>query len=112
MSRGATAPDGATRVSQNGYHYTKRNGKWELTHRIVAEEQILHRPLEQTERVEFKNKNKMDFRPENLRVATVKADTHTLERRKAELEAKRDEINAQISYIEEELHKQRITNPA
>jgi hypothetical protein len=57
--RGREMELGSVRVAKNGYSYTKvmdpktNKEKWRLTHHIIAEEQILKRPLADDERVAF-----------------------------------------------------------
>lgn len=97
MARGSVAQDGATMTSKNGYHYTKQNGKWRLTHHIVAEEK-LGRSLHADERVSFLNGNKRDLHPDNLLVtvkgkASVRQRIARLESRISELQAELDECN-------------------
>lgn len=100
MPRGKSAPEGSTYVSQNGYHYTKRNGKFTATHILIVQDH-LGRALEPHERVRFKNNDKTDLRFDNLKV-TVKGKTSLLTQR-ARLVARRDELNAQITEIDREL---------
>jgi hypothetical protein len=100
MVRGQPAPEGSTYIAQNGYHYTKRNGKYTATHVLVMEEK-LGRKLTPNERVRFKDNDRTNFKPENL-VLTVKGKTSLLSRR-ARLVARRDELNAQIQEIDNEL---------
>ena len=100
MPRGQRAADGETMVSQNGYHYTKVNGVWKLTHHITAEKK-LGRPLHDEERVMFIGSKKNYDDPDNIRII-VKGKT-SLHRRKAQLEARRDEIQAEIDRLEEEI---------
>jgi hypothetical protein len=69
--RGKNAQDGDTRVAPNGYHYTKENGKWRLTHHIVAE-RALGRSLTGAERVSFKDGDRENLSPENILVAPKK----------------------------------------
>jgi hypothetical protein len=100
--RGSAAPNGATNVSKNGYHYTKVDGKWRLTHHILAEK-VLGRPLEEDERVSFANGKKHDLREANLVIA--KRGTSSLRRRKAQLEARIQELQAELHHIEELISK-------
>lgn len=100
--RGRPAMDGDVHVSANGYHYTKVDGRWRLTHHIIAEEYILKRPLMEHESVVFKDKrNKLDLRPENIEVR-VKGKT-TLRKRRAQLEARIEELQAQLAAVNREL---------
>lgn len=101
--RGRASKNGDTMVSINGYNYTKVDGKWRLTHHIIAETQILGRELNPDERVVFVN-GKTNLTPENIRV--VKKGRQSLRRRKAQLEARRDEIQAQIDIVDAEIKKQ------
>ena len=96
--RGSAAPEGATNVSKNGYHYTKQGGKWRLTHHILAEK-MLGRPLREDERVSFANGKKTDLREANIIVA--KKGTTSLRRRKAQLEARIQELRAELLHVEE-----------
>jgi hypothetical protein len=106
MARGQNAEVGATRVAQNGYHYTKvadRGDKtpgWRLTHHLVAEKN-LGRPLRADERVSFKNGKKNDLSPKNI-VVSEKGKT-SLRRRLAHLEARISELQAERDEILQEL---------
>lgn len=102
MARGSAAVDGATNVAKNGYHYTKVDGKWRLTHHILAEK-MLGRALLPDERVSFANGKKTDLREDNLIVA--KKGTTSLRRRKAQLEARIQELQAELSHVEELIKK-------
>lgn len=105
MARGQAAQNGATRVSQNGYHYTKVEGKWRLTHHLVAE-QKLGRPLREDERVGFKNpKDKLNLDPSNI-IVTEKG-TGSIRRRKAQIEARMSELQAELDEINRELQQGR-----
>lgn len=106
MARGKQAEPGATTVSQNGYHYTKvedkGNGKpgWRLTHHLKAEEK-LGRPLRNDERVSFKNGNKRDLSLKNIEVK--EKGQGSLRRRKAAIEARIEELQAELDSINDEL---------
>lgn len=101
MARGKAVADGATRVSQNGYHYTKVGGKWRLTHHLVAEEK-LGRPLREDERVSFRDpKKRLDLSPSNI-VITEKGQG-SIRRRKAQVEARLAELQAELDEINREL---------
>jgi hypothetical protein len=102
MPRGTKSADGDTRTSPNGYHYTKQNNKWRLTHHIYAEK-YLGRPLNEDERVEFVGKNKTDFSEGNIRV--VIQGRGSLRRRKAQLEARIRELQGELAEVEKELMK-------
>lgn len=102
MPRGTTSEEGATNVSANGYHYTKQNGKFRLTHHILAE-QMLGRPLNnETELARFKNGDRTDLRPENIEVipknkVSIRKRLAVVESRLQELEAEREWLLAQLA---------------
>ena len=94
------AADGTTRVSANGYSYTKQGRKWRLTHHIVAEEN-LGRPLAPGERVEFKDKDRTNLRPDNVAVrakgeGSVARRISVIDDRIRELQAERDLLLAEL----------------
>jgi hypothetical protein len=100
VPRGKARPDGATYVSQNGYEYTKVDGKFTATH-ILRIEEHLGRKLLPSERVRFKDGNKQNLSIENLEVV-IKGKA-SLQTQLARLIARRDELNAQILDIENQL---------
>lgn len=106
MARGKASEVGDTRISQNGYHYTKvenrGDGKpgWRLTHHLKAEE-YLGRPLKESERVSFKTGNKLDFSRGNIIVS--EKGQGSIRRRKAQVEARIAELQAELDGINEEL---------
>jgi hypothetical protein len=105
MPRGKRSPVGSTRVSPNGYHYTRTSTKWELTHVIIAEER-LGRPLEEDERCRFKDGNRMNLRPENIEVYVSSPKTAAAQI--AALKAKRDDLSAKIHQMELELYEEGV----
>jgi hypothetical protein len=99
--RGRKTAEGETYISANGYHYTKVEGKYRLTHHIVAEK-ILGRPIDAAnERVVFKSKDKLNLSPDNIQV--VPKGKGSLRRRKAQIEARIEELQAQLERIDEQL---------
>lgn len=99
--RGQPARVGATRISPNGYHYTRTIDRgWVPTARLIAEKR-LNRTLRQNERVRFNDENPLNLDPDNIRVEVTKGAN--LKTKLARLEAKRDEIDAQIADIREQL---------
>lgn len=104
--RGQKAREGDINISANGYHYTKRGGKWRLTHHLIAEEYILGRPIRDSEQVRFKTNNKLDLRPENIEV--VIKGKQSLRRRKAQLEARIEELQAQLDLVNKEIRAQEL----
>lgn len=104
MGRGLSAKVGDTFVNKNGYHNTKTENGWELTHRLVAGEK-LGRPLTSKERVVFIDGDKTNLKPSNIKVVTVR--TSSLRRRLAiveerirEYQAERDEILKNLKKLE------------
>ena len=100
MPRGQKAREGDTRVAPNGYHYTRTATEWRLTHHIHAE-RYLGRPLREGERVEFVGKDKLDFSEGNIKV-TVQG-RGSLRRRKAQLEARIRELQAELDEVNKEI---------
>lgn len=89
MARGAPAEEGATRVSQNGYHYTKSEGSWRFTHHIIAETK-LGRPLSSNERVTFRDGDRTNLAPGNLVIRPK--HTASMRKRIVEIELKIKEL--------------------
>jgi HNH endonuclease len=104
MPRGRASTDGDTRVSPNGYHYTRVNGAWRLTHHLVAEK-MLGRPIDTgTEMVRFKTGNKLNLDPSNIEVipknkTTVRKKLAGVEARIAELEAQREDLLEELKSV-------------
>lgn len=98
--RGQKSGVGDERVAENGYHYTKTETKWTLTHHLIAE-QALGRKLDPDERVSFKDGKRDNLDPDNIQVS--KKARGSLRRRKAQLEARLAEIQGEIDQINEEL---------
>lgn len=98
--RGRAQPNGSTRWSPNGYHYTRVRGKWVLTHRLVAEKEILGRKLRSNERVKFIDNNRKNYAdPKNLAVHEVRGKTDASKR--AILRAKIEDLQAQLEELED-----------
>lgn len=95
MAKGKAVDNGSTRVAPNGYHYTKVNGTWRLTHHIKMEEYI-GRKLRDGERVHFVTGNKLDFSKKNLRL--VVQGTTTARKKVAQLEAKLQDVQADLAF--------------
>ena len=100
MARGSSAAVGDTRVSPNGYHYTKTESGWRLTHHIKMEE-ILGRPLAEGERVHFKTSNKLDFGPDNLKL--VLEGTANVRRKIAQICARQEDLAKELAYWRSQL---------
>lgn len=105
MARGKEAPVGTKRTSPNGYEYTKTETGWRLSHHLVAEKK-LGRPLARDERVKFKTKDKTNLSPDNIEVI-IKGKS-SLRRRKAMIEARIEELKAELAYIDRELKSEKL----
>ena len=98
--RGQTVDVGATRVSANGYQYTKvaneGSGKagWRLTHHLLAEEK-LGRPLKADERVSFIKGKTLSI--DNIRIDKKGRLSH--KRRIAQIEARIEELQAELKQL-------------
>lgn len=97
--RGQRSKVNDTRVSPNGYHYTRTEEGWYLTHRIVAE-RSLGRAIRKDERVRFKDGDRSNIKADNLEVYTVRRGT--TEKRKAIIEAKIEELKSELTELESE----------
>jgi hypothetical protein len=97
--RGRTSKVGDTRIAPNGYHYTRTREGWTLTHRLVVERQ-LQRQIGSDERVRFRDGNRSNLSPENLEV--YKVGSSTRDKRRARLQAKIEELQAQLRELDEE----------
>lgn len=109
MARGANAAVGDERVSPNGYLYVKTEDKgWQLAHRVMAEKEILKRPLNPNERVTFKNGNRLDIRVENLKVTSVRTDIDTMRKQRDNLIVRIEELQGQLADLEEAIARQEL----
>lgn len=99
MARGKQASIGDERTSQNGYLYIKTPQGWRLKHQIILEEK-LGRPLADNERCCFEDGDRTNLDPENLSVY-IKA-SQTRGKRKAWLEAKIEELQAELDLLSED----------
>lgn len=106
MPRGVVAEDGDTNTAANGYHYTRQDGKWRLTHHIIAEE-VLGRPVDTaTEVIRFKDRDCKNLTPENIEV--IPKGKYTVRKRLAEVRAKIVELQALEKDLENELARELI----
>jgi hypothetical protein len=101
MSRGQQASIGAQRIAPNGYHYTRCEKKWRLTHHLTAEK-VLGRALLDGERVVFRDGfDRRDYaNPDAIQVTTKgkvspNKQLARLYERKRELEAQIADLEAQ-----------------
>jgi hypothetical protein len=103
MGRGKTAEVGDTRVSQNGYHYTKVPGDWRLTHHLTAEKH-LGRALSDNEIVKIKNKREPYKFNDNIEIIVKR--TSSLRKRKAVLESKIQDLQGELASVNKALESQ------
>src|SRR6266542_1239969 len=96
MPRGHKSNVGDIRVARNGYHYTRVEIGWRLTHHLLAEEK-LGRNLASNERVLFDDGDRNNLDPTNLRV--VIKGTASL----AQVTAQIKHLEGQKAVIEEQL---------
>ena len=96
MSRGKASKPGDTRVSANGYHYTRTQTDWRLTHHIIAEKR-LGRSLKDDERVVFRDGKRSNLESDNLMV--VPKGSASTNRTRARLTARIAELQAKLSEL-------------
>lgn len=104
MPRGQASAVGATRVADNGYHYTKTEDRgWVLTHWLTAEKDLGRQIDTEREMVKFVDPRykKDPYNPAGIRV--IRRKTSSLRKRLAvvedrirEYEAERDRIKKQL----------------
>lgn len=80
-----------TKVSPNGYHYTRQKGKWRLTHHIIAEKRM-GRLLKTGERVYFVDGNRTNLDPDNIEVRRVKTKADRIEEKRRKIKQLQAEI--------------------
>lgn len=110
MARGKTAEIGATRTAPNGYHYTKLADRgWVLTHWLIMEEK-LGRQLTKDESVRFKDPKVKRQLAETGKcdvsgLVLIRKRTTSLRAKKARLEARIQELQAELAFINKELRE-------
>lgn len=100
--KGKVATVGSTRVSQNGYHYTKTSTGWVLTHYLIASKK-LGRELAEDERCKFIDGNRRNLDPSNI--AVIRRGKASLRRRRAVIEARLEELQAELNEINLQLQE-------
>lgn len=101
MARGKAATVGDTMVNVNGYHNTRTADGWRLTHHLIAEEK-LGRPVNtDVEMIRFVDGDRSNLSPDNIEV--IKKNKVGLRRRKALIEAKIEDLQAELADIEKAL---------
>lgn len=96
MARGKKSKVGDTRWSANGYHYTRTEVGWELTHRLIAEDK-LGRVLTPEERARFLDGDRTNLDPDNIDVYEIRQASK--EKKRARLEARIEELQAQLEEL-------------
>jgi hypothetical protein len=96
MARGQSSKVGDTRVSPNGYHYTRTDKEWRLTHHLLAEKK-LGRLLNKDERVIFVDGKRSNLSPDNLKV--IVKGSGSVARQRARLTARINELTAQLNEL-------------
>lgn len=100
MARGQKANVGDKRVAPNGYHYTRTESGWRLTHHLVAEKK-LGRPLHTDEGVYFVDGKRHNLSPDNISVR--EKGRGSLRRRLAQLDDRIRELTAERDAIQKQL---------
>ncbi len=92
MPRGQAAEVGDTNVAANGYHYTRTESGWRLTHHLIAE-RGLGRKLTGQERVVFVDGDRTNLDPANLEVKTkTKGKANRVHYLKTKMELYKEEL--------------------
>jgi hypothetical protein len=102
MTRGSRSDVGETRVAQNGYHYTKTETKWRLTHHIIAEKK-LGRPLTEDDRVVFIDGDRTNLDRSNIEVRH--RTTKALRQKEARLLARIEELQGQLDDVRKQIER-------
>lgn len=100
MPRGQASKVGDVNIAHNGYHYTRCESGWRLTHHLIAES-TLGRPIEPDETVSFADNDRTNLSPDNILVTKRKTSLRgriaTIEAKIMELELERDKLKAQLA---------------
>jgi cell division protein FtsB len=94
-------PIGAETVNQNGYTSVKTKDGWIAKHVLVAEKMLGRKIDAQEEMVRFKDSDRTNFDPDNIIVVPKRKAGPR--KRLAQLEARRDEIEAEIVHLKKEI---------
>lgn len=98
MSRGKAASPGDTNVAKNGYHYTRTEERWVLTHHLLAE-QNLGRPLRPDEQAYFLDGDRRNLVAENVGTRPKRTNGS---RRKGQLYARIEQLMAEFIELDPE----------
>jgi hypothetical protein len=97
--RGQTSKPGDTRVSPNGYHYTRTEEGWVLTARLIAGE-TRGEPLAKNERVRFVDGDRTNLDPANIMAYIVREGSRA--KKAARIKSRIEELQAELQDIENE----------
>jgi len=103
VPRGQPAKQGDTTVARNGYHYTRTETKWRLTHHLIAEK-ALGRPLTKEDRAVFRDGDRTNLDPSNIAVVK-KSNGKSVQARIAILDSKIADLTAERDLLKQELTK-------
>lgn len=99
MPRGQAAEVGNTHTAKNGYHYTRTEDGWRLTHHLIAEKTLGRRIDTTAETVRFKDKDCHNLHPDNILVVPKGHKSNGSKR--AQLEVRIAELQAQLEALED-----------
>ena len=100
MARGMISSLGATNVSDNGYHYTKTEDGWRLTHHVIAEEKFGIK-INGDVTVRFVDGDRANLDPDNI--VLLAKGKGSLRKREAILLAKIHDLQAELQVVQKEL---------
>lgn len=105
MPRGQSAKVGDTMTNVNGYHNTRTDEGWRLTHHLIAEEKLGRKLNTGSEMVRFIDGDRSNLSPSNIEV--IAKNKTSLRRRLAQVEAKIEELQAERKHI---LNQLKVSN--
>lgn len=90
---GKVSTVGSERVAKNGYHYTRTESGWRLTHHVIAEQKLGRAVDSSQERVRFIDGDRSNLDPSNIEVVEKKNSKAN----------KIKDLKSQIRYLQAEL---------
>lgn len=106
MARGKLEANGTTRVAKNGYHYTKVEERgWVLTHWLTIEATLGRRIEPERESVRFANGYNKENYDNPKAIVVVPKKSSSLRKRRATLEERVREMQAEIEQINRQLEE-------
>jgi hypothetical protein len=106
MPRGKPSKIGDETVNALGYTQVKTKRGWVGKHIIIAEKK-LNRPLNDNERVIFKDNDRSNLDPSNIKVVLKLSARRSPQARLAAIEAEILELTAQAEILRREIDAQR-----